>query len=343
MQGPHPAVVGLDAGHSAVKVAASWAGRVLSFAFPSAVTEALILSELHTRRQAEAETVLVDGRPYFIGKTAMVQGRLDREPGLSDSWVTGPHYEALVRGALEKLARLADPDALADAWLVVGLPARLYATQKLALAAVMAKVYPAARTMVLPQPYGPFMSVLLDGEGCEQPGMDITSQNWGVVEVGHFTTDLGVVRGGMWVERLAGSCAGASIAAEKLAALVTSELRTPMSPIEATQALSDGFTTSFGKRVDLGALVARAATPLVDEVLDNVSRLLDREARSLDGIALAGGGAPFLTEALSARFPHVHSLPDARMSVAEGFRRFGCAKRRAAIGTPTEARVRATA
>lgn len=95
MHAPNPAVVGLDVGHSAVKVSADYAGQLIASTFPSAVTEAVIPSEAQTRRSAEPDTVTVDGRRFFVRRTALVQGRLEREPGLTETWVTSPQYEAL--------------------------------------------------------------------------------------------------------------------------------------------------------------------------------------------------------------------------------------------------------
>ena len=63
-------VIGLDIGHSMVKaVALSEDGRH-TITFPSVVTHALPISDDMTAREAEKETVSVQGRNYFVGNTA---------------------------------------------------------------------------------------------------------------------------------------------------------------------------------------------------------------------------------------------------------------------------------
>ena len=47
--------------------------------------------------------------------------------------------------------------------------------------------------------------------------------------------------------------------------------------------------------------------------------------RKLDGVLLAGGGAPIVHPHIQAKWPHAYLADKPRLAVAEGMRRFGMA------------------
>lgn len=76
-------VIGLDIGHSAVKISATDSeGKAKKIMFPSSVSPAIALDHDGESVRAAAETVIVGGRSYFFGETANMQGG-DRRPQAS--------------------------------------------------------------------------------------------------------------------------------------------------------------------------------------------------------------------------------------------------------------------
>ncbi len=69
------AAIGLDIGHSAVKVAVSDSkGKRHFLTIPTAVCQAIKISYEAEAERAAKETVKVGSIDYFIGDTALVQG-----------------------------------------------------------------------------------------------------------------------------------------------------------------------------------------------------------------------------------------------------------------------------
>jgi plasmid segregation protein ParM len=62
---------------------------------------------------------------------------------------------------------------------------------------------------------------------------------------------------------------------------------------------------------------------LSNEIVDTAARLIEPYARKLNGVIVAGGGAEFMFQELSRRWPHAVKPSSPRFSVAEGMRRYG--------------------
>jgi plasmid segregation protein ParM len=322
------AVIGLDVGHSTVKMSViDHTQQHHSIIFPSVVCPAIDISESNTRRAAERETVELDGRRFFFGHTAVTQGVADSETGLSEAWITTAPYSALILGAVKKLAELPTAIDLNHAIFVVGLPAKFYSAQRPLLQEVMRRLIPGTITKVLPQPLGPFMNLQFEADGTEAAGHSIKHESWATIEIGHFTTDLGLVRNALWVERNSGSCRGGYVLTERLAAAIKADTGHVFTALEATAAVTDGYYLEYGRKMPIAPYLAEAAQPLVDEILDTTARLLDRDVRGLNGVIVAGGAAKLLFPTLSAKYPHAVLAPTPRFAVAEGFARFGAAYR----------------
>ena len=68
-------VIGLDIGHSAVKIACySQDEKERHLLFPSIAVPAFSISDDGEARRAARETVMVGSRAYFFGETARTQG-----------------------------------------------------------------------------------------------------------------------------------------------------------------------------------------------------------------------------------------------------------------------------
>lgn len=325
--------IGLDVGRSSVKIAANVPGASgndrIKIGFPSAFCPAIKMADDSAMRRAAHETVTVKGQQYFVGETAIVQGRDDMIGGLTDNWSSQPQHAALLLSGVQRLRAATSKDVDA-AMIVLGLPARLFASQRKSYQNAIAEHLPRAEIKVVPQPMGPYYTMLFDEDGVSQDGFDDTS--WAFVEVGQFTTDFAMVDRGHVVDRSFVSCDGMRIAAECLQRSVLETHKTKVTMAEATDLLAHPFLRSFGRAIDVRELVRVASAPLARAIADKASQVFGDNVRSLSGIRVAGGGAPLvcgalaekLAEAADGQLPagFVSVVPDARFAVAEGFLRF---------------------
>lgn len=313
-------IVGLDIGHSAVKVVASFGGARVDFMFPSVVVKAFPISDEAEANRAARDMVRVNGQEWFTGETAALQGGGSVITGLSDNWIETVQHDALFLSAMKRLEARGfkvGPDTM----IVMGLPAQLYRQQRDKLKAACSK-YIDAEFRVVAQPMGPYQAMMLDATGLPAKGHSMEGESWGVVEVGHYTTDFMLTKSGRWIERASGSCSGMRVAVDAIhRLLVADNINADM--LECQDILISKKFSSFGKVVDADKYVRQAARVLVDEVVDHADRLISEHARRLSGVVVAGGGADFIIETLQERWPHAILSKNPRMAVAEGFCRLG--------------------
>lgn len=322
--------VGLDVGRSSVKiVAAAPGGQRVQVDFPSAFCRAIKMSDASAMERAAFETVSVNNVDYFVGETAIIQGRDDMLGGLSDDWASQPEHAALLLSGLKRLS-LAGVPGLDKALIVVGLPARLYSSQRGVYQTAIAQHLPHAEIKVVPQSMGPYYTMLFDEKGVPQDGFDDTS--WGFVEVGQFTTDFAMVERGHVVDRSFDSCHGMRLAAEQLQRRMLEAYRATVTLAEATDMLARPVLRSFGRQIDVTEHVIKSAQPLAQSIADKAGQIFGDNVRALSGIRVAGGGAPLVRDVLAQKWADagvgdlpadfVSVVPNARFAVAEGFVRF---------------------
>jgi len=318
-------VIGLDLGHSAPKSSfytPEGAGRKLIF--KSVVTPAFAISDEVEARRANEETVTVGGRQYFFGETAEIQGGGSVATGLSEDWVNTPEYAALLMGALKKIDATG---ALTPAKMIVmGLPVKLHSRYKDKLRDLASACLPKDKEIkIIPQPMGAYHHTMLDNFGMPALGRSMTSESWGVAEIGYFSTDFILMQNGRWVEKASDGCSGVRIAAEHLMRLLNEKKRLTCDLGECEAALQTGTVRNYGQNVNVTAEVQQAISILVSEIHDNATRLFEPFARKLSGVVVAGGGAPLALSQLKAKWPHAMMTQDHRFAVADGMRRFGLA------------------
>lgn len=316
-------IIGADIGRSATKVVCFADGLFHKLIFPSIVSPAFAIADERTAKKAELETVEVNGKSYFVGDTARLQGGVSSSVGLSHDWVEQPEYLALVKSIMKRLDQMSIR-GLNDPFMVIGTPAALYNTQKKSLECRTNEVV-SGSFKVLPQPMGAYCDFTMDAHGKWIPDRmkdeSGRKRSWAVVEVGHYTTDFLLMREGEYIERCAGSCEGINFAAEHLVRILGSE-KIQTSLLAAEQAIQTGKINHFGMR-DVQKQVDEAAEHVVGKILAKADSLLSNEVATLDGVLLAGGGAPLVAKRLQEKWPHTIVLEDSRMAVADGFCRFG--------------------
>lgn len=305
--------IALDIGRSAMKMAYRDpnTGAVRHEMIPSLAMPAIRISDEVERLRALKDTVEVDGRNYFVGQTALVQGG-ERENALSDDWISSPEHTALILAGLKRAG------ATADSVVVLGLPARLYGPQCGALREIAQKAT-GLEVKVVPQPMGPFQRHMLDESGMPVSGRSLRD-SWASIDVGRFTTDIILMVDGRWKEKAADSCRGVAVAVESLRGAMSAR-GIDLDYSEAEDALRSGKVRNFNQEVGVVAEATNALKDLEHEVIETAQRLIGAQARKLNGVLLAGGGAQFIATNLRAMWPHAELVKDARYAVAEGMRR----------------------
>lgn len=313
-------VVGWDIGHSSTKLsfASSEDGQIKSLIFPSIVVPARHISDEVEAKRAALETVSFGGRDYFFGDTACVQGSKHSAPSQAEDWISSPEFSALVLGGLKKLKAATDFDLVK--MVVFGLPANLYTMQKSAMINLAKQLLPdTIEAKVIPQPMGAYYYHMLANDG--EPSPSFGSESWGIIDIGRFSSDFVLLR----QSRLAGhgSCNGVRLASDALQRMLADDLGLTRGAIECDNILQARSLKHFGKNVGVNHLVEQAVDILFNEVFTTATRLLADDAATLDGILIAGGGAPLLASRFSEKWPHTIIPDNPRFAVADGFRRFG--------------------
>ncbi|WP_137162167.1 ParM/StbA family protein [Pseudomonas asiatica] len=317
--------IGLDAGRSAIKVVAYHDGKRTEIMYPTLAVPAVELTDPTTAARAQAETEIVDGKAYFTGDTARLQGNLTSSIGLNDNWTDTPEYLALIQSAFTRL-RAKGVQGIEDAFVIIGTPSKLFGSRKDSLVERTRKALPkSVELKALPQPMGAYCDYILDQSGMPIEnlinGVNGRPKSYGVIEGGHYSTDFLLMREGQYIERGADSCAGMSAAAEQLRRIL-GKREIQASLVECEESFSTKCLFQYGQEVNIQEQVTEAQQHVVQEVISKGNSLFSDDARSLNGILVAGGSA----EAIYARAKDVwqHSIlvKNPRWAVADGFARY---------------------
>ena len=259
-------VVGLDVGRSAIKVVAYANGARFSIMYPTLAVPAVALTDPTTAERAKTETEIIDGKAYFTGDTARLQGNLTSTIGLNDDWTDTPEYLALVKSAFTRLHKAGVPE-LDNAYVVVGTPSKLYGTRQERLVERTKLALPKdVEIKALPQPMGAYCDYVLDKSGFpikdKLIGPGGRMKSYGVIEGGHFSTDFLLMKEGQYIERGADSCSGMSTAAEQLRRLLAKTSITA-SLVECEEAFRTKTLFQFGEEIPIGNEVLEAQSHVV--------------------------------------------------------------------------------
>ena len=324
-------VVGLDLGHSAVKMTFDGrSGGVERAIFPSLASPAIQIRNESEARIAAEETVTVRGRPFFVGRTAALQGKASLSTGLTSDWIDSDEHAALLAMAKQ----LADKQAAEGSRVfVLGLPVSQFESHKEQLRRVaQLQLGEGAEVRIMPQPMGGYQAHVLNRSGIVQVGRSLSQESWAVVDVGYYSTDFILLVEGRWIEAASGGCHGVRMAAEHLQRLLAENHGIQRDLVDTERCLREGFVRNFGTRVPLEKEVREAQEVVASKVADMAGQLMDPYVRSLDGVLVTGGGATMVLGHLRAKWPHARLIDDAhenphfhgpRYLVSEGYYRFG--------------------
>lgn len=310
-------VIGLDIGHSAVKVAAGSKDVVI---FPTAAAPAITLGVTGAAEKAKADTVTVSGRDFFVGETALIHTNGVALDGLTDGWIESEEHLALLKSGYQ---RGLEKTGEVDGHLVLGLPSRLHLQQQKRLTelAALNLGLDTAKVTVIPQPLAAYMHSVLDEEG--NPKADFTKETWGIIDIGFYTADYGLIHGGVWSAAGAQSSAGANRMAEMLMNKIKAQYNIELTLRRCDEILRTRSVKLMGKVEPMGDLVDEVAEAYARQVIDFAVRVFGTALPTLDGILVAGGGSDLVFKHLKNSWPHAATIKNPRFAVAEGMRRYG--------------------
>ena len=146
-------VIGLDVGHSAVKMTYDAQGFVQRYMFPAIAAPAIQITNQEEAERAAKETVTVRNRDFFVGTTAAIQARGSVSAGLSREWLHSAEHMALIAHAKQ----VAYDDSFDHLVVILGLPITEYAARRESLEKIAMDVFGEnIQTRVLPQPMGTY-------------------------------------------------------------------------------------------------------------------------------------------------------------------------------------------
>jgi plasmid segregation protein ParM len=325
-------IIGIDLGYGHVKAIAE-NGQTVCFPSLVAPAESIRFKADVGASVAANGLTLYDTTEgdLFIGELAARQGRPGavRSPRDRDR-VADPIVTHLADAAFAKLLSGMD---YVRASIVTGLPVDFYRDaiqladhlrgQHLAETDERSIVVDVEDVLVVPQPFGALLSILLDERGKLMADVAHLAQGRvAVLDVGQFTTDLILVDSLEYIE--AGSASlevGVSTALEMLRKVLLDEHRISYEPHELEVAIRRGWLVIDGQTVHLNGLAG--------DHLSTIAQSVEARARTLwnigtlSAIVLAGGGALALKDWLKPYFRQALYAPDAAMANVTGFLRYG--------------------
>ena len=161
---------------------------------PTAVRSWTSIANEETGKKAEADTVEVNGRKFFIGTTAALQGQAENFSGQNRNWIETDQHDGLPVGAWHRANKILaknsmpKPDVI---FLILGLLASYHTEQRgplraraIALITQLLQPHQSRNVYIESQSRAPLLCVAFDGHENET-GRAGDDDSWSVVEIGH--------------------------------------------------------------------------------------------------------------------------------------------------------------
>jgi len=312
---------GPNVGHGYVKyIIIDQAGRELPpIVFPAQIARAgrVIAGSLAT-----TATVEIDDERYWTGDDAQLAPAVTTI--LAQQRLRDPFFiPVLLRGAL---GRFGDLNGASGGVCVTGLPASWAADTNLARLLgdrlrLATSAYSAIR--VIAEPLGLIYSALLNNDGQIVGDGALRSGQIGVIDLGHLTVDIAVVR---QLAPVPSSLDTWNLGTSRPLAAIRSRLSAAfdreLTLRETDQAVRAGHLRTAG--LDR-LLPPHWDQPLIENGHAIAARLVETwgSGAQLDAVLIGGGGAELapLIEAIVTRFPHARCVADPQLAIARGYAR----------------------
>ncbi|MCX8017569.1 MAG: ParM/StbA family protein [Rhodocyclaceae bacterium] len=332
----HQHVVGLDIGHSAVKMTFDTDGGIKRAVFASLACPAIPLTNPLEAQRAKAETVEVDGRAYFVGETARLQGQAELPIGLRDNWIETREHAALLAQAVRLVMQEDKAQSSRRLW-VLGLPVLAYARDRERLASIAERLLPPGdRIKVMQQPDAVYFSRIYTREGLPAADIRPEQEAWAIIDIGYYTTDFVVYERGRYIEAAAGRHDGVRSVVEAIQRRLAHQ-GIDRSVVEIEEALPQRRLIDRGEAVDFSAHAEQAMDDFTAKIVEEASRVMGRRINALNGVLVAGGAADLALSSFRKEWPHAQlardefypdlpngtSLHGPRFVISEGYYRYG--------------------
>lgn len=118
--------------------------------------------------------------------------------------------------------------------------------------------------LVVPQPFGALLSLILDERGTmKTASIDLVEGKVGVLDIGSYTTDMIMVEGLEYIEARSGSLeVGVSTAIDMIRKVLQDEHRVSYEPHELEQAMRRGWLVIEGQKLSLNGLASGHLDPI---------------------------------------------------------------------------------
>lgn len=328
--------IGIDVGHSSVKISAINPNtqKLFEGQIETVVRDWKQLSNPATAKAAEKDTVTVNGRKFFIGRTAVLQSRAEDFSGQSKDWINTPEHDALVVGAWHMAHRLLTSDPAyrtpETIHLILGLPAAFFFRQKDALRdRVIDLITPhlihhqKLTVLVQSQSLAPLFTVAIDQFGLPT-GKVSEEDSWGSVEIGHYTTDFSFQDRGQEIDEATTSVDGVITVYQRVKEGL--KQKGYVHDLETiSKAVQYRKIKIFGTDVDVSDIVQPAVYDFATLIKERTNNLFKDSSQRMDGIVIAGGGAHIdgIGSAIKEQYPNAIILDNARFAVSNGLARLG--------------------
>lgn len=330
-------VVGLDVGHSAVKMTLSTENNTyLRYIFPTAVCFARKIASENEAREAALETVEVDGQKLFVGETAKFYslGKTTAFQGLSDDWVESKEHKALIAQARNIVHRaIRHPKNII---VVSGLPVAGWLRDDLrnALKQQVANIFdiPFDRALVVSQAHGLYSTYAIRRGG--KVNQDAET-GIGIADIGFYTTDILSMIQKRVYDDASMSVGGISESVRRFITLVREKIPGFRASLhEAHDFMLSGKIHLLGEEIDVSTEREEALRSLAQELADSIKQCFTPASMHIKKIIVGGGGVALLAPYLKEYWPSINLMTEdehqgdkrtigPRFLVSEGYTRIG--------------------
>jgi plasmid segregation protein ParM len=337
-------VVAIDTGRSSTKVAMKIKPSmgpmvsIDSFIFENYVCDwdPLKGAEDETIKNAEAETISVSDKKYFVGETARVQGKRTEFFGQNPEWINSSEHDALVAFGFKKAIDtiIAYGYKINLSVVCLGLPASQIDKKEILVARIKSALEPIKnqyglqiiKTLTTSQARAPILLMSFNEQGVPT-GRFSNDDSLAVVEIGHFTTDFCIMDSGKEVVSASESFPGVRSIYNDLSSKLKARNFSALKISVIEKALRDKVIRQGGNEYDVADVVGPIIHAFESSLINNINSRMGDSLDQFTDLLIAGGGAEIVGETLAKEFgKKVVIVDNPRFSVAEGLARFGLFK-----------------
>ncbi|MBI4828661.1 MAG: ParM/StbA family protein [Nitrospinae bacterium] len=305
--------VGVDVGYGHTKIVRA-CGREIIRSIAGPMDGRMTATGL----KSTVDVVELAGEKWLVGDCALIHSP---RPGVirDRDWLDSQVWRALMTRALRGMNREG------GAVIVTGLPVTFYQRDRVKMTAAVRAAWGGSDgsliVKIIPQPLGSVFAAMLDDKGrVARP--EIAKARIGVLDVGHYTTDLFTVAGLEPVERQMETLPGGVASAhDHIARDIEDSTGWRPDAAQVDQAARTGAIRVAGQSMDISQIAARRFAELAAEIEAQV-RTVWKSGADLDLVILTGGGAAALKGYLKL-YRHAVAVANAEFSNAEGFYKLG--------------------